>query len=52
MPGIYAFSVEDLLQVVNHLRILAKMKDIVYGIFVLTCWRIWKARNEKVFSSM
>ncbi|MFS7913188.1 hypothetical protein Hanom_Chr02g00138881 [Helianthus anomalus] len=26
-----------------------KRKVTVYGVFVMTCWRLWKARNDKIF---
>ncbi|XP_022003005.1 uncharacterized protein LOC110900423 [Helianthus annuus] len=52
MPNIYLFSIMDVLQAVDHSGLSKGKKEIVYGIFVLTCWRIWKARNEKVFNNI
>ncbi|KAF5753621.1 putative RNA-directed DNA polymerase [Helianthus annuus] len=27
-------------------------KEMVYGILIVSCWRIWKARNDKAFSNI
>ncbi|KAJ0724140.1 putative reverse transcriptase zinc-binding domain-containing protein [Helianthus annuus] len=43
----YLFSISDVLQVINQMDGSKKKKEIVHGVLVLTCWRIWKERNEK-----
>ena len=40
-----------MLKIVKHMGGLKAKQDILYGVIILTCWRIWKARNEKVFTS-
>ena len=51
VPPIFLFSTRDVLQLINYMGGSKTKKEILYGIFILTCWRIWKARNEKVFSN-
>ncbi|XP_076930153.1 uncharacterized protein LOC143594820 [Bidens hawaiensis] len=50
IPRFFVFSVLDVLQIINHMAESEKKKEVVYGIIVIACWRIWKARNEKVFN--
>ncbi|KAJ0495718.1 putative reverse transcriptase zinc-binding domain-containing protein [Helianthus annuus] len=50
LPPIFLFSVHDVQLIVSQLGCSDKRKEIIYGILVLTCWRIWKARNEKAFA--
>ncbi|KAJ0861104.1 hypothetical protein HanPSC8_Chr12g0502951 [Helianthus annuus] len=47
LSPIYLFSISDVLQVINQMDGSKKKKEIVHGVLVLTCWRIWKERNEK-----
>ncbi|XP_022028862.1 uncharacterized protein LOC110929969 [Helianthus annuus] len=48
----FVFSIKDILQVIDYMSASDPKKEIVYGILVLTCWRVWKARNDKVFSDI
>ncbi|XP_035841256.1 uncharacterized protein LOC110918839 [Helianthus annuus] len=50
IPRFYVFSLSDVLLVLNDLPYTAKKKDIMYGIIIIACWRIWKARNDKIFN--
>lgn len=50
LPSIYLFSVKDIVEVVTNSGWSKNKKEILYGILMVACWRIWKARNEKVFN--
>ncbi|KAJ0612278.1 putative RNA-directed DNA polymerase [Helianthus annuus] len=50
LPPIFLFTVKDIVEVVTNSRWSKSKKEILYGIFMVVCWRIWKARNEKVFN--
>ncbi|KAJ0743947.1 putative reverse transcriptase zinc-binding domain-containing protein [Helianthus annuus] len=50
LPPIFLFSIKDLLEVVKCSGWSKSRKEILYGIVMVTCWRIWKARNERIFS--
>lgn len=49
IPPIFLFSAKDIHVVAEHSGYSKSKKDIIHGILVITLWRIWKARNEKVF---
>ncbi|KAJ0495650.1 putative reverse transcriptase zinc-binding domain-containing protein [Helianthus annuus] len=49
VPPVFWFSISDIQKWLDQDIIGEKKKDIVYGLFVLTCWRLWKARNDKIF---
>ncbi|XP_022019589.1 uncharacterized protein LOC110919632 [Helianthus annuus] len=49
LPPMIMFSVDDIPKIVDQMGGSKSRRSIVYGIFIITCWRIWKARNEKVF---
>ncbi|KAJ0797670.1 putative RNA-directed DNA polymerase [Helianthus annuus] len=51
LPPIFLFSVKDIQSLADQTRFRAGKKDLLLGIFILTCWRLWKARNEKVFKA-
>ncbi|MFS7958360.1 putative RNA-directed DNA polymerase [Helianthus anomalus] len=48
---IYAFSVKDLLDVHEHSGLGSKAKSILQGVMMVGCCCLWKARNNKRFSS-
>ncbi|XP_022003870.1 uncharacterized protein LOC110901346 [Helianthus annuus] len=50
IPPTFVFTVKDVLELVDHLQLSASKKDLVFGIFVLTCWKIWATRNEVLFT--
>ncbi|KAJ0576250.1 putative reverse transcriptase zinc-binding domain-containing protein [Helianthus annuus] len=52
VPPPFFFSIQDVHNFVNHMSGSKTKKDIVNGVFILTAWRIWKARNEKAFASI
>ncbi|XP_021971086.1 uncharacterized protein LOC110866041 [Helianthus annuus] len=50
IPEIFAFSVFDLSKIHKHARVSRVFKaEVVKGLIVIACWKIWKARNEKIF---
>ncbi|KAI3775666.1 hypothetical protein L1987_45415 [Smallanthus sonchifolius] len=51
IPPIYVFSTNDVLQIVKYAGGSKAKQDILYGVIILACWRIWKARNKKIFTS-
>ncbi|XP_021975310.1 uncharacterized protein LOC110870437 [Helianthus annuus] len=50
IPRFFVFSLSDVLHITDQLIYPSKKKKIIYGIIIIVCWRIWKARNEKVFN--
>ncbi|XP_076897948.1 uncharacterized protein LOC143551383 [Bidens hawaiensis] len=45
----FAFSMDDLMEVHNYVGLKGYAKTAFQGIVIISCWRIWKARNECVF---
>ncbi|XP_021986732.1 uncharacterized protein LOC110883232 [Helianthus annuus] len=50
LPPIFLFSVKDIVEVVEGSRWSKNKKELLYGILIVACWRLWKARNERVFA--
>lgn len=50
IPRFFVFSLSDVLHMMDGLPFKAKKKEIVYGILIVACWRLWKARNDKIFN--
>ncbi|KAI3744198.1 hypothetical protein L1987_57274 [Smallanthus sonchifolius] len=51
IPPLFLFSIHDLQNVIDHLGYSSVKKDIILGIMMIACWRIWKMRNEKIFKA-
>ncbi|PWA80722.1 RNA-directed DNA polymerase, eukaryota [Artemisia annua] len=49
IQNLFAFSFKDLLEAHNYVGLTGKSKDIFYGIVIIGCWSIWKARNNLKF---
>ncbi|KAM0042735.1 putative RNA-directed DNA polymerase [Helianthus debilis subsp. tardiflorus] len=49
---IYAFSLNDLLEVHKFAGLANKAKEILKGVIMVGCWCIWRARNERRFSNI
>ncbi|XP_076926566.1 uncharacterized protein LOC143589796 [Bidens hawaiensis] len=49
VPPVFSFSVRDLLNLHKSIKLGLVEKEAFHGIVIVACWRIWKARNEKVF---
>ncbi|XP_035832890.1 uncharacterized protein LOC118481759 [Helianthus annuus] len=52
LPSFFLFSIDDIQGYVTQMNNSKTKKEIVYGVLILTAWRIWKARNEKAFASI
>ncbi|KAL9997683.1 putative reverse transcriptase zinc-binding domain-containing protein [Helianthus debilis subsp. tardiflorus] len=50
IPDTYAFQVQDLVNMHELCGASGNKKEIIYGLVILACWRLWKARNEKIFN--
>ncbi|XP_035845911.1 uncharacterized protein LOC118492187 [Helianthus annuus] len=51
VPSIFAFDIHDLIELYKRIPGSDLKRKVFQGIVIITCWRIWKARNEKVFSN-
>ena len=49
VQNLFAFSFKDLLEAHNYVGLSGRTKDIFYGIIIIGCWSIWKARNNTKF---
>ena len=49
IPSVFAFETKDLIEIANNCRRAPIYKEIIKGIMIITCWRIWKARNDLIF---
>ena len=49
VPNIFAFSFKDLLEVHNFVGLSGRSREIFYGIIIIGCWCIWRARNHLKF---
>lgn len=52
IPRAIVFHVKDVVLLHDQDRGSATRKAVLHGIVVITCWRLWKARNEKVFNGV
>ncbi|PWA55808.1 reverse transcriptase domain, Reverse transcriptase zinc-binding domain protein [Artemisia annua] len=52
IPKGFLFSFQDIIEMANRVDGSRVRKQVVYGVIVLTCWCIWKARNEKRFNNV
>ncbi|KAJ0814615.1 putative RNA-directed DNA polymerase [Helianthus annuus] len=51
LPPFYFFSVKDLIELAKNVGWSSGKKEVLHGIVILTCWCIWKARNERIFGN-
>ncbi|KAJ0453422.1 putative reverse transcriptase zinc-binding domain-containing protein [Helianthus annuus] len=51
VPQIYAFSFQDLLKAHEFCALKDPVNSIFYGVIIIACWCIWKARNDNRFSN-
>ncbi|KAF5812605.1 putative reverse transcriptase zinc-binding domain-containing protein [Helianthus annuus] len=49
IPKVFVFSIVDLVVLHKLCAASGHRKMLLQGIFVIASWRIWRARNEKVF---
>ncbi|XP_022003580.1 uncharacterized protein LOC110900800 [Helianthus annuus] len=51
IPRPFVFHVNDLVHLHEHSGVSGVKKTILHGIIIIICWRLWRARNDKVFNS-
>ncbi|KAJ0615775.1 putative reverse transcriptase zinc-binding domain-containing protein [Helianthus annuus] len=51
IPRPFVFYVNDLVHLHEHSGVSGVKKTIFHGIIIITCWRLWRARNDKLFNS-
>ncbi|XP_022028126.1 uncharacterized protein LOC110929273 [Helianthus annuus] len=51
VPEVYAFGVKDLVDLHEYYGGSDTKKLLLHGLIIIVCWRLWRARNETVFSS-
>ncbi|XP_035835702.1 uncharacterized protein LOC118483978 [Helianthus annuus] len=51
IPRPFVFHVKDLVDLHDHSGVVGVKKMILHGIIIIACWRLWRARNDKVFNS-
>ncbi|XP_021975233.1 uncharacterized protein LOC110870354 [Helianthus annuus] len=51
VPALNVASVRDLLEIRNQIGLNDLAKEVFYGIVMIACWSIWRARNELIFSN-
>ncbi|XP_021994946.1 uncharacterized protein LOC110891548 [Helianthus annuus] len=49
--GSFIFHVKDLVNLHDYSGASGNRKFVIHGIIIIACWRMWRARNEKVFSN-
>ncbi|XP_022041998.1 uncharacterized protein LOC110944653 [Helianthus annuus] len=52
IPPIYIFEFKDILDIHNYSQVEKKAKNIIQGLVIISCWSIWKGRNEVVFNQI
>ncbi|XP_022032637.1 uncharacterized protein LOC110933739 [Helianthus annuus] len=52
IPNVFAFSFSDILNLHDNVPAEKKAKKIIFGLVIVTCWCVWKARNAKIFSGI
>ncbi|PWA98441.1 reverse transcriptase domain, Reverse transcriptase zinc-binding domain protein [Artemisia annua] len=50
IPPFFVFSTNDVIKLVTYLGGSEAKKEIIYGVLIVSCWIIWKARNDKIFN--
>ena len=51
IPRMFVFHVHDLMEMHEHCGASGNKKMVLHGIIIIACWRMWRARNEKIFSN-
>ncbi|XP_076909897.1 uncharacterized protein LOC143567303 [Bidens hawaiensis] len=52
IPQIFAFSSKDIMEIHSSMDLGKREKEILHGIIIIGSWRIWKARNLKLFEEI
>ncbi|MFS7993280.1 hypothetical protein Hanom_Chr12g01092241 [Helianthus anomalus] len=48
--NLFVFSFRDVLEVYNWCGLDGQRKEVSHGVAILSCWIIWKARSNLIFS--
>lgn len=51
LPQFYFFSVADILLMEHTASWPKEKKAALHGVMIISCWRIWRARNENIFKN-
>ncbi|XP_021979888.1 uncharacterized protein LOC110875998 [Helianthus annuus] len=51
ISGMFVFHVNDFVEMHDHCAMSGNKKMVLHGIIIIACWGMWRAGNEKVFSS-
>ncbi|KAJ0523818.1 putative reverse transcriptase zinc-binding domain-containing protein [Helianthus annuus] len=52
IPPIFIFDFKDIMDIHNSSQFSKKAKKIIHGLVIISCWCIWKGRNELVFNQV
>ncbi|KAJ0433652.1 putative RNA-directed DNA polymerase [Helianthus annuus] len=50
LPVLYVCDLKDLTEIYKNMRLGSATKEMVQGLMIIGCWRIWKARNDRIFN--
>ncbi|XP_022007963.1 uncharacterized protein LOC110907264 [Helianthus annuus] len=51
LPVFYVCDLQDLTSIYKSMRVNVTTKNMVHGLVIIGCWRIWKARNDRIFNN-
>ncbi|KAJ0586913.1 putative reverse transcriptase zinc-binding domain-containing protein [Helianthus annuus] len=51
VPRSFVFHVKDLVEMQDYSGVSGNKKEVLHGVIIITCWCLWRARNDKVFSN-
>ena len=52
IPRPFLFHVKDVVLIHEQSGISGIKKEVLHGIIIITSWRLWRARNEKIFNGL
>ncbi|XP_021989893.1 uncharacterized protein LOC110886407 [Helianthus annuus] len=52
IPPLFFFEFKDILDIHKVIKRGKKADKIIYGLGIITCWCIWKGRNDVVFNQI
>ncbi|KAJ0521152.1 hypothetical protein HanIR_Chr10g0467601 [Helianthus annuus] len=50
-PVFYVCDLKGLTSVYKNLRLNSVTTNMVHALMIIGCWRIWKARNDRIFNN-
>ncbi|KAF5761432.1 putative reverse transcriptase zinc-binding domain-containing protein [Helianthus annuus] len=51
IPRSFVFHVKDLVDIHELSGAVGIKKVVLHGVIIIACWRLWRARNDKVFDN-